>query len=60
MTVTQSSSNLSQASTGDAPASKSDNIAAANTSMTIGSTGPALQIVNGGMRLPIAMVNVNE
>jgi filamentous hemagglutinin family protein len=40
--------------------SKPNKVAVANTSMTIGSTGPALQIVNGGMRLPVAMVNVNE
>ena len=31
-----------------------------NTSIGMGPTSPALQIVNGGMRLPVAMVNVNE
>jgi hypothetical protein len=42
------------------PTSKQDKVAAANTSMSIGATGPTLQIVNGGMRLPLAMVNLNE
>ena len=57
--VTQSNS-VETAGSSTGSSSKPDNVASANTSMTIGSTGPALQIVNGGMRLPVAMVNVNE
>ena len=34
--------------------------AAVNVTMTLGSRGPALQIVSGGMRLPGNIVNVNE
>jgi len=31
-----------------------------NVAMNIGSNGPALQIISGGMRLPANLVNVNE
>jgi hypothetical protein len=37
-----------------------DNGAVANAMTTIGGTGPALHIVNGGMKLPNNIVNVNE
>ena len=54
------SNNVETADTNTGATSKPDNVASINTSMTIGTTGPTLQIVNGGMRLPLAMVNVNE
>ncbi len=58
--VTQSSS-ADLAAKGDAPSSSSSGTAAVvNVAMTIGSKGPALQIMNGSMKLPGNMVNVNE
>ena len=59
ITVTQTNT-IEVASSSTGSTSKPDNVASTNTTMTIGGTGPALQIVNGGMRLPVAMVNVNE
>jgi len=58
--VTQSSS-ADLAAKGDAPSSFSSGTAAVvNVAMTMGSMGPALQIMNGGMKLPGNRVNVNE
>lgn len=59
ITVTQRSSADTVAG-GDASSSGSGNGAVVNTTISIGRMGPALQIVNGGMRLPGNMVNVNE
>jgi hypothetical protein len=57
--VTQSSSS-GATTAGDAATPASGNGAVVNVTMAIGGTGPALQIVNGGVRLPGNMVNVNE
>jgi hypothetical protein len=57
--VTRSSS-AGTAAEGDSTSSGSSKGSLANATMTIGSSGPALQIVNGGVRLPDNIVNVNE
>jgi hypothetical protein len=64
ITVTQGSSadtavgdNASVSNT-SSPASEKG--AVVNTTMMIGATGPALQIMNGGIKLPDNMVSVNE
>lgn len=49
---------VTQTNTG--PTSKPDDLATVNTTMTIGGTGPSLQIVNGGIRLPGTLVSANE
>lgn len=59
ITVTQTNS-AETAGSNTGPTSKPDNLATVNTTMTIGSTGPALQIVNGGVRLPGTLVSANE
>jgi hypothetical protein len=51
---------LSSSATGTASTPVMDNGAVANAMTTIGGTGPALHIVNGGMKLPNNIVNVNE
>jgi hypothetical protein len=45
---------------GSGSSAKPEQPATANTAMSIGATGPSLQIVNGGMRLPLALANFNE
>ena len=46
---------------GDASSSGSGNGTVVNTMMTVGGgMGPSLQIVNGGMKLPDNMVNMNK
>ena len=59
ITVTQTTTvDVAGSSTGSV--AKTESVASANTTMTIGSKGPALQIVNGGMRMPVVNDNVNE
>jgi len=58
ITVTQGSSREKGDNTNaDANSSTPPSV---NVAMNIGSNGPALQIISGGMRLPTNLVNVNE